>query len=198
MTVGHDLLSLRPAGGFGMVMADPPWAFLTRAPAQDTRGPDRHYECLTLDAIKAMPIPHVVARSCWLWLWATNPMLPEALAVMAAWGFTFKTAGHWAKLGPSGKLAFGTGYVLRNSGEPYLIGSRGKPRVCSRAVRSVILAPRREHSRKPDEAYRDAELLGGEVPRLDLFSRQARPGWTAWGNETHKFTPAPETPAAAA
>jgi N6-adenosine-specific RNA methylase IME4 len=131
------------------------------------------------DAIEALPIGDLAAPDAILWLWATNPMLPDAFAVLRAWGFTFKTTRH-------GKLAFGTGYILRCAGEPFLIGTRGQPRT-SRSVRSVVMGPIRQHSRKPDEAYTEAARLLPNVHRLDLFARQLRPGWTAWGNEADKF-----------
>lgn len=87
----------------------------------------------------------------------------------------------------SGKQAFGTGYILRNAGEPWMIATRGAPRT-TKAIRSVIIAPTREHSRKPEAAYAAAERLMPEVQRLDLFSRQRRPGWTSWGNEVDRFS----------
>jgi len=105
---------------------------------------------------------------------------------LEAWGFTFKTAGHWVKRGASGKLAFGTGYVLRSAGEPFLIGAIGKPKT-TRSVRSVIEGPRREHSRKPDEAYAAAQALMPDAKRLDLFAREHRAGWDTFGNEAEKF-----------
>jgi N6-adenosine-specific RNA methylase IME4 len=113
-------------------------------------------------------------------------MLPEALEVIRSWGFTFKTMGNWTKVGESGKQHFGTGYILRNAGEPFLIATRGAPKT-TKAVRSVIIAPARQHSRKPDKAFVEAERLMPEARRLELFSRQSRPGWSVWGNEVDKF-----------
>lgn len=136
--------------------------------------------------IKRLPVEALAARDCLLWLWHPAPMTPAALEVVAAWGFTFKTAGHWAKVGASGKQHFGTGYILRNAGEPFVIATRGAPKT-TRSVRSVIIAPVREHSRKPDEAYAAAEKLMPTTQRLDLFSRQFRWGWKSWGNEVDKF-----------
>jgi N6-adenosine-specific RNA methylase IME4 len=181
------LLALRPAGGFGFIMADPPWSFALRSAKGAEKSADSHYACAPLDWIARLPVAVVAAPDCLLWLWATNPTLPQALTVLSRWGFTFKTAGHWVKRGPSGKLGFGTGYLLRCAGEPFLIGTRGRPRTGSRSVRSVIEGPRREHSRKPDEAYAAAELLAPDVPRLDLFSRQQRLGWTPFGDQVGRF-----------
>jgi N6-adenosine-specific RNA methylase IME4 len=169
-------------------MADPPWRFATRSAKGVTRkGAGGHYETMSTDDIMDLPVRDLADRNCVLWLWATHPMKPHALAVMAAWGFTFKTGGVWVKRTRHGKLAFGTGYVLRCASEPFLIGTIGQPRF-SRRVRTVIEGPIREHSRKPDEAYREAERLTREpVRRADLFARERRPGWDGWGDEVGKF-----------
>jgi len=117
-------------------------------------------------------------------------MLPEALDVMRAWGFKFKTAGAWAKESKSGeKVAFGTGYVFRSAAEFYLVGTIGKPEIKSRSIRNLIWSPVREHSRKPDQIFRDVEELF-EGPYLELFAREPRPGWTSWGNQVGKFADA--------
>lgn len=172
---------------YSAVMADPPWAFANYSAKGELKNAKAHYACMSLDDIKALPVAHLVGSDAYLWLWAVNPMLPQALDVMSAWGFSFVTAGTWVKRGTSGKLAFGTGYVLRSANEPFLIGKIGKPKPMSRSVRSVIEAPRREHSRKPDEAYEAFRLLTGDVRRADLFARESRPGFEAWGNEAERF-----------
>lgn len=179
--------ALRPFGGFDLIMVDPPWSFDNWSTAGEAKNAKAHYSCTGLDWIKALPVSALAAEDCLLWLWATNPMLPQAIETMSAWGFAYKTAGHWSKRNPdTGKLAFGTGYILRCAGEPFLIGTRGKP-VTTRSTRSVIEARAREHSRKPDEAFAAAEALMPAARRIELFSRQSRPGWTVWGNETGKF-----------
>ena len=178
--------TLQPLG-FGMIMADPPWAFALRSDKGEAKSPQAQYACMPLDAIKALPVAQLARGDAFLWLWATNPMLPQALEVMAAWGFTFSTAGTWVKTTSGGKLAFGTGYVLRSASEPFLIGKFGRPRA-GRSVRSVIMAPVREHSRKPTQAYEAAEaLMPSALQRADLFSRESRPGWQSWGAEAGKF-----------
>lgn len=174
-----------PLFHYGLIMADPPWLYETYSDKGHAKAPQGQYDCMGLDDIKALTVGHHAARDSVLWLWATNPMLPQAFEVMDAWGYRFVTAGHWVKRTKHGKLAFGTGYVLRCAGEPFLIGATGSPET-ARNVRSVIEGPVREHSRKPDEAYAAAEALTSG-PYLDLFSRQPRPGWDAWGNEATKF-----------
>ncbi|MBN2631571.1 MAG: DNA methyltransferase [Rhodobacteraceae bacterium] len=177
---------MRPFGGYDLIMADPPWTMEMRSEAGEAKSPQAHYETMSVAEIAAMPVEALAGRNCLLWMWAVAPMLPQALDVMAAWGFEFKTQGEWAKMTKHGKQAFGTGYILRGAGEPFLIGTRGAP-VTTKAVRSVIIAKAREHSRKPDEAFAAAERLMPEAKRLELFSRQSRPGWDVWGNEVDKF-----------
>lgn len=182
--------------GFDMIMADPPWAFGLRSDRGASKSAQAQYACMSLEEIKALPVAQLARDDAFLWLWARNPMLPHALDVMAAWGFTFTTAGTWVKTTSGGKLAFGTGYVLRCASEPFLIGKFGRPRA-GRSVRSVIMGPVREHSRKPDEAYAAAEaLMPGAMNRADLFSRESRAGWSSWGHEAAKFD-APHLPMAA-
>lgn len=172
---------------YGFIMADPPWRFMTRSPrGMGHKSPEHHYRTMTLDAIKALPVADLAARDCLLWLWSTSPMLVQCLDVLDAWGFRYCTMGFWSKRTVNGKLNFGTGYVLRSAGEPFLIGTIGEPKT-TKSTRNVIDAKAREHSRKPDEAFRAAELLMPEVRRAELFSRQQRPGWDVWGNETDKF-----------
>lgn len=182
----HTLNALRPFGGFDLIMADPPWSFENFSSAGEAKNAKAQYTCMSLDDIAALPVSALASDNCVLWLWATNPLLREAFDIMDAWGFNRKTAGHWVKTTKHGKLAFGIGYILRCAGEPFLIGTRGSPKT-SRSVRSVIMGPIREHSRKPDEAFAEAERLMPDARRIELFSRQRREGWANWGNEAEKF-----------
>lgn len=209
MSAAAQLLSLRPAGGCGLIMADPPWSYEMRSDKGYAKAPEAQYATMPLADICALPIEALAAPDCLLWLWAVNPQLPQALEVMRAWGFTFKTAGTWLKRSTRGKVVFGTGYILRSANEPFLIGTRGRPRT-TRSTRSAIIthderfqgsgwddiwpmgtvtieAAAREHSRKPDEAYAACEALMPAAQRADLFSRQNRPGWRSWGLEAGKF-----------
>lgn len=204
----HPLLSIRPAGGFGLIMADPPWSYEMRSENGYAKAPEAQYQTMPLADIKALPVEALAARNCLLWLWAVNPQLPQALEVMAAWGFTFKTAGTWLKRSTRGKVSFGTGYILRSANEPFLIGTRGEPKT-TRSTRSAVIthderftgewsdiwpngtvtieASVREHSRKPDEAFQACDDLMPEVRKLELFSRTERKGWVTWGDESGKF-----------
>ena len=175
-----------PLFRYGLIMADPAWSFDNYSELGEAKNAKAQYGCESIEAIMEHNVGHMAAQDCLLWLWATNPMLDVAFDVMRAWGFKFKTAGHWSKKTVNGRQAFGTGYILRSAGEPFLIGSIGTPK-CARNVRSVIEGPVREHSRKPDEAYAAAEMLVPGVPRLDLFSRQPRPGWDRCGKQSERF-----------
>ncbi len=209
MTPATAFRDLRPAGGFSLIMADPPWSYEMRSDKGYAKAPEGQYETMPLAEIKALPVELLAAPDCLLWLWAVNPQLPQALQVMASWGFAFKTAGTWLKRSKHGGVQFGTGYILRSSNEPFLIGTRGAPKT-TRATRSAIIshgdwsdagdwsdswpngtvtieAAAREHSRKPDEAFRACEEMMPDVRRIELFSRQRRAGWATWGHETGKF-----------
>jgi N6-adenosine-specific RNA methylase IME4 len=176
---------------YGLIVADPPWRFKLRSAKGEKKSAQAQYACMDLDAIKALPVSHLAAGDCALMLWATFPMLPQAFDVMAAWGFRFVSGGVWHKTTVNGKQAFGTGYRLRCAAEPWLLGVIGNP-ATSRAHRNSIVGVVREHSRKPEEAYRWAETYLPHVCRCELFSRQRRPGWDSWGNETDLFSQAAE------
>lgn len=175
-----------PMFKYGMIMADPPWLYEAWSEGGNEKNAIAKYDCMDLESIKAMRVGDLAAKDCVLWLWATNPMLPQAIEVLQAWGFQFKTAGHWSKKTKHGKQAFGTGYILRSAGEPFLIGTMGDP-ITAKNVRSVVEGPVREHSRKPEESYEAAERLVPNVDRLDFFSRQPRANWDRFGNEADKF-----------
>ncbi len=157
---------------------------------------------MSLEEIKSLPVADLAARDCVLFLWAVDPMMPQALEVGAAWGFQFKTVGfYWAKMRREGStrhllhdaphhkmFPMGTGYWTRANPETCLLFTRGRPKRVSTGVRKLIVAPRREHSRKPDEAAeRIQQLVGG--PYVELFARAPRSGWSVWGNQTDRFEP---------
>jgi N6-adenosine-specific RNA methylase IME4 len=172
---------------FGAILADPPWYFKNFSAKGEEKNPVAHYQCMELADIKRLPVGHLADKDCGLLMWATAPMLPDAIETMKAWGFRFVTAGAWAKESKTGdKIAFGTGYVLRSAAEFFLIGTNGRPPVGNHAVRNLIQAPVREHSRKPDEQYKIVEDLW-RGPYLELFARQQRAGWSSWGNQADKF-----------
>lgn len=172
-----------------VILADPPWYFKNFSARGEEKNPISQYSCMDLDEIQALPVAELAdPNGCALFMWATAPMLPQALDTMLCWGFKFKSAGAWAKQSPTGKKwNFGTGYCYRSAAEFYLLGTMGKPKVRSRSVRNLIVAPVREHSRKPDQMRADVELLF-KGPYVELFARESAPGWSSWGNDTEKFS----------
>lgn len=165
---------------YGVILADPPWKFGTYSDKGKGRSAEAWYDCLDLDEIKAFPVAKHAALDCVLFLWATDPFQRAAHDVIDAWGFTYKTVGfYWVKT-PS--TWFGTGYWTRANPEQCLLATRGHPHRVSASVPKLIEAPRREHSRKPDEVYERIEALCSG-PYLELFARARRPGWDALGDE---------------
>jgi ParB/RepB/Spo0J family partition protein len=163
---------------YGVIYADPPWKFRTYSMCgQIMTSPENHYPCMELDDIKALTIP--AADDCVLFLWATIPLLPEAFEVINAWGFTYKSATVWVK------DRAGVGYWVRGQAEMLLIGTRGDVPAPGPGNQppAVIDAPRRRHSEKPDMFAEHIERLFPNVPKLEMFARKARPGWSVWGNE---------------
>lgn len=179
-------LSTLPMFHYDLIMADPPWKFENWSKPGEHKNASAKYECMDLDAIKAMNVGHHASKDCILWLWATNPLHQEAFEVCKAWGFKYVTGGVWVKRTVNGNLAFGAGYRLRSASEPFLIATNGNPETVKN-VRTVVEGVVREHSRKPEEGYAVAEAYVPNARRLDLFSRQPRAGWDNWGNEADKF-----------
>jgi N6-adenosine-specific RNA methylase IME4 len=169
---------------YGVILADPPWAFATYSHKGKGRSAEAHYNCMSISDIKALPVPGWAAPDCALFLWATDPLLPQALEVIAAWGFVYKTVAlTWVKKTKDGTgFPIGCGYWTRSNPELCMFAIRGRPQRLSRSVRQLIVAPRREHSRKPEEVYARIEALV-RGPYLELFAREQRPGWASWGAE---------------
>jgi N6-adenosine-specific RNA methylase IME4 len=197
-----------PAGPFGAILVDPPWRFRTwdqREAIQRRNGGTNvsaavHYQTMTIEDIRALPVADVAADDCALFLWISWPMLPDALDVVRAWGFAYKTIAFcWIKA-HAGQIELfqddmrdqmGLGYWTRANSEVCLLATRGNPKRLDAGVRQAIIEPRREHSRKPDCVHgRIERLVAG--PYLELFARTTRPGWAAWGDEVGKFGEAAE------
>jgi N6-adenosine-specific RNA methylase IME4 len=165
-----------PTGPFQVVVADPPWQYET--------GNSLPYPTMPIEEIKAMPVREIADENATLWLWTTNAHLPVAFDVVAAWGFEYKTILTWVK------DRMGTGEWLRGQTEHCLLGARGKPVFLHGSDSTVLEAARREHSRKPEEFY---ALVQRVCPgsRVELFARQQREGWRAFGNDTTLYSGAP-------
>jgi N6-adenosine-specific RNA methylase IME4 len=198
-----------PRNHYGAILADPPWHFKTCGEKGRKRSPDwkpfkgspsQHYDTMTTADIAALPVAGLAADDSCLFMWISWPMLPDAMNLISAWGFQYKTCGFdWMKahagqldmLRDDSDVLMGMGYWTRANTEPCLLATRGKPKRLSAAVRQGIIEPRREHSRKPDCVHgRIQKLVAG--PYLELFARAPRTGWDVWGNQTDKFAEAAE------
>lgn len=166
---------------YTVIYADPPWRYGDKCLHRG--GAERHYQTVGLPALVALPVQNLANEDAALFLWSTSPMLPEAMQVLNAWGFAYKTiAFTWVKTTKkSGDLAWGMGHWTRANAEHVLLGIRGKPKRVSAAVHQVVISPRTKHSQKPDEVRQRIETLMGDVPRVELFARKQAPGWDVWG-----------------
>lgn len=174
-----------------VIVADPPWAFETYSEIGQGKGAANHYETMSTTEICRLPVGQLARGDCVLLLWATSPMLKDAFDVMDAWGFSYKSQMIWRKTTKKHKVRVATGYWCRSMHEPILLGVIGKPKKFS-AFPSMFDGIAREHSRKPEEFFTLVEKHLPSVHRLELFSRQSRPGWSNWGFERNKFDEAAE------
>lgn len=157
---------------YSTIMADPPW----NINQQGKRGAASHYDLMTLDDIKNMPVADLCNENAHLWLWVTNGLLKEGIEVMEAWGFTLRSPFYWIK------PRIGLGNYLRNASETILFGTRGKAPIQFKAQPNWLFAPLQDHSHKPEEQYAIIERCS-PGPYLELFARRNQPGWDAWGNQ---------------
>ncbi|WP_348271664.1 MT-A70 family methyltransferase [Phyllobacterium sp. CL33Tsu] len=182
-----DLTALAATGYRARVIyADPPWPFKVYSGRGKQRSADRYYDTQPLASIMALgpAVEALAAKDCALFLWAVSPELRGAQEVIEAWGFNFKTVGFvWVKTTQAGEPATGMGYWTRSNVEQCLLATRGSPSRIDMGVSQVVMAPRGQHSAKPEEvASRIEQLMNG--PYLELFARHPRPGWHVWGDET--------------
>lgn len=169
---------------FQIIYADPPWSYQNGGVPQG--GVNKEYPTMKLQDIKNLPINTISADTSVLLLWATFPQLKEALEVIEAWGFKYKTLGFsWLKTNKDGTPFFGIGYYAKSNQEVCLLGVKGKAHslVKSNSVSSFVSTGRTKHSEKP-QIFRDKIIeLFGDIPRIELFARQKTEGWNVWGNE---------------
>jgi N6-adenosine-specific RNA methylase IME4 len=192
-----------PRNHFGAVLCDPPWLFrslwggrpVKTEAGYASRAVEQHYDTLTHEEIAQLPVGELAADDSVLFMWICWPILPQAMKVIEAWGFTYKTCAFaWIKAHAAQIEMFrddidpfcGLGYWTRSNSEVCLLATRGKPKRWNADVLQGIIEPRRQHSRKPDCVYdRIERLVPG--PYLELFARSTRPNWTSWGNQVGKF-----------
>lgn len=189
---------------YGAILVDFPWAYAMRSEKGHEKSPEAHYETMPVSELRKLPVSHLAGKDCLLFMWSTWPHLKQAQDLMEDLGFTYITGGAWLKRTVNWNVAFGTGYVLRSSTEPYLVGRIGSPKITSRSERNVILAPdemmdpvdipdsieaiRREHSRKPVQMREMIERLLPNAFCCELFAREHWEGHDVWGNEVGKFS----------
>lgn len=157
------------------ILADPPWD--VQQTGKSSRGAARHYDLMTLEQIRAMPVAELAEEDAHLWLWVTNATLRHGYDVMEAWGFTPRSPLTWIK------PRFTLGVYLRNATEHLLFGTRGRAPVQFRSQPTWMFAPLQDHSHKPEEQYAVIDRVSGPGRKLELFARHRQPGWNVWGNE---------------
>lgn len=170
---------------FDVICADNPWPFTLFSEAGNEKSASAQYDTMSIEEIAALPVDRLARGDCLLLMWATGAGLPDALRVMTAWGFQYKSEMIWRKTTRHGKVRMGTGYRVRSMHEPVLIGTIGNPQ--HKPFPSLFDGLAREHSRKPDSFYSLVEKHTPSAFRLDMFARQSRPGFMTWGNERTKF-----------
>lgn len=182
-----ELLNFVESRRFKAILADPPWRF-QNATGKVAPGHRRlrRYETMSLAEIQSLPVARIADETAHLYLWVPNALLPEGIAVMQAWGFTYKSNIVWHKIRKDGGSdGRGVGFYFRNVTELILFGVRGRnARMLppGRSQVNMVQTRKREHSRKPDEQYRIIESCS-PGPYLEMFGRGVRDGWMTWGNE---------------
>jgi N6-adenosine-specific RNA methylase IME4 len=174
-----------PPGPYDIIYADPPWSYTDKMRGHSF-SLDHEYVTQDVDWIKALPVKDIAATPSVLLLWAVSPQLPEALAVMSAWGYTFKTVAFcWSKTTVTGKDAVNLGRWTLGNVELCLLGVRGAPNSWrqNKTIRQLVRSVRGRHSAKPIEVRERIEQLFGNKRRLELFARTPSPGWDVWGDD---------------
>lgn len=171
-----------PQKKYEIIYADPPWQYRDRG---ISGAAEHHYQTMSFADLAALPVQNIAAKDSVLFLWATYPQLPAAIALIEAWGFQYKTIGfQWIKQNRKSPGYFlGCGHWTRGNSECCLLGVRGKPKRKDASVSQLIFACREEHSKKPAEVREKIVKLMGDLPRIELFARQKVAGWDGWGDE---------------
>lgn len=177
-------------GKYSTILLDPPWRFLNRtgkiAPEHRRL---RRYPTMSFEEIANLPVGRYAMERAHLYMWCPNALLPDGLAVMKAWGFTYKTNIVWYKVrkdgGPDGR---GVGFYFRNVTELLLFGTRGSMRTLAPGRRQVniFLSRKEEHSKKPRGFYQLIEACS-PGPYLELFARERASGWHQWGDQVDSY-----------
>lgn len=169
---------------YDIIYADPPWLYKDKLGGLSKMGATP-YSCLSQEELRELPVKNLAAKDCVLFCWATMPKLAEALETIKAWGFKYKTCAFtWVKKNPKGSGIYsGLGHWTNGNAELCLLATKGHPKRVNKSVKQIVLAPRGRHSEKPAEVRERITMLIGDLPRIELFARQAVDGWDCWGNE---------------
>lgn len=190
-----------PRGQYGVIYADPAWRFETWGAKGTGRGAFSHYNLMSADELRALPVGALAAENCMLFLWVPIPMRELGMELIRLWGFRYATVGFsWIKPckgkpsphvvekwgAATAGFRIGTGYYTRANPEECILAVRGKPPILRHDIPQLIISPLREHSRKPDEAReRIALLTTGRC--IELFARETASGWDCWGDQAGLF-----------
>lgn len=168
---------------YNIIYADPAWSYDDKWLHRG--GAERYYSTMDNEDIKKLPVNNIADNDCVLFIWATFPKLQEALDVIDAWGFKYKTnAFTWIKKNKKAdSLFWGMGRWTRSNAEICLLATKGNPKRLNKGVHSVIYAPVSKHSENPQEVRERIVKLVGDLPKVELFAREAYEGWDVWGNE---------------
>ncbi|HEV2417674.1 MAG TPA: MT-A70 family methyltransferase [Terriglobia bacterium] len=193
MQIANSILKAA-SGKYGTILIDPPWRFANRTGKMAPEHKRLHrYSTMAFDEIAALPVGKIAAEKSHLYLWCPNALVAEALEIMKAWGFNYKTNIVWYKVrkdgGPDGR---GVGFYFRNVTELILFGIKGRIRTLApgRSQVNVIVTRKQEHSKKPDELYEIIKRCS-PGPHCELFSRHRVEGWLQWGDELDSYEPPP-------
>jgi len=176
-----------PDKKYNIILADPPWRYQDKSCEGSA---ESHYSTMSIQELCALPIKEISDVDCVLFLWATYPMLKEALQLIESWGFQYKSiAFQWVKKNKSGIGNFyGLGRWTRGNTEPCLLATKGKPKRQSCSVFQIIESPIRKHSQKPLQQYSLIQKLMGNQNKIELFARETMSGWDSWGDQTSKHS----------
>jgi site-specific DNA-methyltransferase (adenine-specific) len=170
-----------PDKKYSIIYADPPWQYSdthTNGAAED------HYQTMTVKEICALPVQDIAANNSALFLWATYPLIREAMEVIEGWGFEYKTVAFvWVKKYPNGNYCISLGNYTRSNTEPCLLAIWGKIRAMDKTLSQLIVTTRESHSKKPKIVRENIVRLFGDLPRIELFSRDKIEGWDCWGTQ---------------
>jgi len=171
---------------YQIIYADPPWSYKDTQKSGGTAyfGASVRYNTMNNLDIAELPIDNLADTDCTLFIWATSPLLPEALKVINSWGFKFKTVAFcWNKQSKNGKWISNMGRWTMGNIEICILAVKGHPKRIAKNIKQLVIAERKRHSEKPDEVRNRIVKLMGDLPRIELFARQKTEGWDAWGNE---------------